>query len=469
MSREGALVKNTAIIAIGKICTQFVSFFLLPLYTGLLSTEEFGVVDLLNTLVSLLLPIITFQVEQAVFRELIELRGQEAEKTKIISSSFFSVCMQCFLCFLFFMAISPFVHNPYKFFLAVNVGTSVFSSLFLQIARGLGNYSNYAAGSFFSASSTIIFNVIFLVVMKLGVSGMMLGTLLGQITCILYLFFSLRLHRYFLPSAFSRVMVKKLWRYSVPLVPNAISWWVFNASDRLIVSLMLGLSSNGILSAASKFSGLYIGAYNIFNISWTESVSLHIGDKDAGNFFNQMLGRVLGLFLGMAAGIIACMPFVFPVMVNREYWSGYGLVPILMLASVCNVVVGLVSAIYVAKKNTRAIANTSIVSAVVNIVVHLGLIRFCGLYAAAFSTLISYGVMSIYRTHDINKRYLKIKINKQLVIKTIIVFAVVLPAYYVNQIYLNIFSLLIAAFYAWDINRNSLGFILKALKSKVGR
>lgn len=469
MSREGALVKNTAIIAIGKICTQFVSFFLLPLYTGLLSTEEFGVVDLLNTLVSLLLPIITFQVEQAVFRELIELRGQEENKTKIISSAFYSVCIQCLLYFLVFAVISPFVHNRYKIFLAVNVGASVFSSFFLQVARGLGDYAGYAAGSFFSASSTVLLNVVFLVVMKLGVNGMMLGTLFGQMICILYLFFSLRLCRYLLLSSFSWDMVKKLWKYSVPLVPNAISWWVFNASDRLIVSTLLGLSQNGILSAASKFSGLYIGAYNIFNISWTESVSLHIRDKDAEDFFNHMFERVLSLFLGMAAGIIACMPFVFPVMINQKYWKGYGLVPILMLACVCNVIVGLVSTVYVAEKNTRAIANTSIVSAVLNIVAHLCMIHFCGLYAAVFSTLISYGAMSIYRTCDISRRYLKIKIKKSLAIKTIAVFAVILPAYYVNQIYLNVISLLAAVFYAWHVNRNAVQCVLGAIKSKFGR
>ena len=103
MSRESALVKNTIIIAIGKICTQFVSFFLLPFYTNVLSTEEFGAVDLLNTLVGLLLPIVTFQVEQAVFRDLIEIRHQEKEKRAVVSSAFFSVCLQCLVFF-----ISPF-------------------------------------------------------------------------------------------------------------------------------------------------------------------------------------------------------------------------------------------------------------------------------------------------------------------------------------------------------------------------
>ena len=55
MNREKLLIKNTAIVSLGKICTQLITFFLLPLYTAVLSTEEYGVVDLLNTLTSLLL------------------------------------------------------------------------------------------------------------------------------------------------------------------------------------------------------------------------------------------------------------------------------------------------------------------------------------------------------------------------------------------------------------------------------
>ena len=52
MSRSKELVKNTAILTIGKMCTQFVSFLLLPLYTALLSTEEYGIVDLFTTYIA---------------------------------------------------------------------------------------------------------------------------------------------------------------------------------------------------------------------------------------------------------------------------------------------------------------------------------------------------------------------------------------------------------------------------------
>ena len=68
MSRNTTLLKNTLIILFGKVCTQLISYFLLPVYTTVLSTEEYGTVDLLITYVTLIAPIITLQMEAAVFR-----------------------------------------------------------------------------------------------------------------------------------------------------------------------------------------------------------------------------------------------------------------------------------------------------------------------------------------------------------------------------------------------------------------
>ena len=146
MNREKALFKNTIIITIGKVCTQLITFFLLPLYTSILSTEEYGTVDLLNTLVSLLLPIVTFQVEQVVFRKLIDNRDKERHKRNIISTGVFSVIIQCVIYLCVFMAIAPFVNNEYKYFLATNVIAYIFASLMQQIARGLGDNTKYAIG-----------------------------------------------------------------------------------------------------------------------------------------------------------------------------------------------------------------------------------------------------------------------------------------------------------------------------------
>ena len=88
MSREKSLVKNTFIIALGKISTQFISFLLLPLYTALLTTEEYGTVDLFNTFVRLLLPIATLMIEQAAFRFLLENHMRNTSSSRIVSNSF---------------------------------------------------------------------------------------------------------------------------------------------------------------------------------------------------------------------------------------------------------------------------------------------------------------------------------------------------------------------------------------------
>ena len=466
MSRATSLLKNTIIITIGKVSTQIVTFFLLPLYTSILSTTEYGSVDLLNTLVSLLLPIVTFQVEQAVFRNLIDNRTNEILKRKIISTAIFSVALQCIIYTAIFYAISPFIQNEYKYFLATNVIAYIFSSLTQQISRGLGKNTNFAIGSFLSAFSTIIFNVLFLLVFKLGAYGMLMANMLGQIICFIYNLFTLKLYKYISISEFKKVILLKLWKYSLPLVPNAISWWVFGASDRVIVSAILGVAQNGILSASHKFAGVYITLYNIFNLSWTEMVSLHIKDEDSKEFLNKTTNSVLKIFIAFGIGIIACMPFVYPIMINVNYWEGYYQVPIMMIASIFNVFVGLISTIYVAEKNTKAIANTSIISAIINIVVHLMLIKFIGLFAASISTLVAYFIMSIYRLHDLRKRYFDINIDKKIIIITIIVLIPILFAYYCQNYILQILGLLIAILYAFFINRNNLKIILNMIINK---
>lgn len=469
MSREKNLAKNTIIITIGKICTQLITFFLLPLYTGILSTEEYGTVDLLNTLVSLLLPIVTFQVEQAVFRELIEVRGKKDKESRIISSAVITVIFQCIVYLIIFALISPFINNHYKFFLATNVVANIFLSLLLQISRGFGDNKKYAFASFISALSTIVFNVLFLVVIKLGANGMLLGTMLGQIVATIYLFISLKLYKYLKVKDYKKEVIKSLWKYSLPLIPNAISWWVFNASDRVIASAFLGVDQNGILAASLKFSAVYITFYNIFNMSWTESISIAIKDDDVNDYFNRMFNIVLRLFTAMAVGMIACMPFVFPIMINEKFSAGYGLIPISIIGSLFNVVVGLISVIYVAEKNTKAIASTSIVSAVINIIVHLVLIKFIGLYAAVISTFVAYFVMSIYRMIDINKKYFKVNSDIKFVVQSAVALIFVFVSYYINNIYLNVFVVLFAVLFAIYINKDSFDIIFKLFTKKLKR
>ena len=86
MNQKKQLLKNTAIIAIGKLSTQIVSFLLLPLYTAKLSTEEFGTYDFFVTLSVFLLPIITLLMEESMFRFLIDADDLKSKKRTITAT-----------------------------------------------------------------------------------------------------------------------------------------------------------------------------------------------------------------------------------------------------------------------------------------------------------------------------------------------------------------------------------------------
>lgn len=466
MNREKKLLKNTLIISIGKICTSLITFLLLPLYTNILSPSEYGIVDLFNTLLSLLFPIVSFQIEKALFRELLETEDFNKKK-ELITTAFSTTIIQIVVFVIISLILSIFIKNEYKFYLIINVSAFILLSLLQQIARGLKNTNLYTLSSFISAFLIIIFNIIFLVLLKMGIRGMLLGTFLGYMISFIFLFLKLHIMKFINIKLFSILVLKKFLKYSVPLIPNALSWWVFSASDRVIVSGILGIDQNGILSASLKFSTVYITLYNIFDISWTESATLAVKDKDFDIYFNKMLNVFAKVFLSIGLIIIVCMPVVFPLMINENYSGGYKYIPISIIASYLNVLVGLISVIYLAKKNTKGIANTSIIAAIINIISHILLINKIGLYAATVSTLISFLILTIYRFVDIRKKYFTINIEKKFVISALIVTSFVCACYYFNNICMNCISMLVVIVYSCLLNKNSVKSFLDLFYKKM--
>ena len=140
----------------------------------------------------------------------------------------------------------------------------------------------------------------------------------------------------------------------------------------------------------------------------------------------------------------------------------------IFLGTVFNVATCLYSQIYLAKKLSRQVASTTIIGAIINIVINVIFIKQLGLYAAAISTMISYFVMMAYRHIDI-KKYVSIKVDKFLVINTILVFTFSIILYYQHNLILNIINLVVVCLYAFLLNKEFLFKSLKAFTSKLKR
>lgn len=464
MEKNKELIKNTIIILLGKFCTQFLSFFLLPLYTSILSANEYGIYDLIVTYVALFVPVISLQMEMAIFRELIDVRSNCDKTSKIISSGIYSVVLQFIICLIGYYLISIFINIPYKNYIILNILTVMVSSVFMQIARGLGKNVEYSISSVIAGVSTILLNILFLVVLKFNVDGMIISAILSNIFAAIYIFISCKLYKKIKYSSVSKQTIHKLLKYSLPLVPNGLIWWIINVSDRTIISIFLGTGANGIYAVSNKFSSILMQIFNIFNLSWTESASLHINDEDKNEFFSGVFNKTLKYSLVVCLLIIVALPFLFNILISQSYSEAYIYIPILLVGMIFNIIVSFLGSIYVAKKLTKEVAKTSFGAGVLNILINVFLVKYIGIFAAAISTVLAFLIMSIFRIVDVQK-YVKLKINFKEFSIVLLLFLISLLLYYFNNKLISVIYLVLVIVYVFIDNKNYINLILKKVKN----
>ena len=375
MNKEKELVKNTFIILLGKLCTQFVSFLLVPFYTFVLDTHEYGLVDLIITYIGLVVPILTIQLEMAMFRFLIDCRDSIEEQKKIFSNIVWTICIILIFSIILYFPIAKVFSIKYTFELICCVVFTIFSGLFLQTARGLGKNKEYSFASIVAGGSNLIFNLIFLTIFELGITGVLWATAISNCLCAMFLTIKLKLYKNFDINLISKKRIYTYIKYSLPLVPNTIIWWIINASDRTIISIFLNATANGIYAVANKFSLIIVSLYNVFNLSWSESAAININSKDKDEFFSNVFNKMLEIVSSLAIVFIGILPLIFNIIIDIKYAESYIYIPVLIIASIFNIIVMFIGGIYIAQKRTNEVAKTSLWSGILNIFINLLLIK----------------------------------------------------------------------------------------------
>lgn len=466
MNKNKELVKNTIIIFIGKFCTQFITLLLLPLYTHFLSTEDYGYIDLIQTYLTFFIPLILLKIDAGIFRFLIDARKSEEEKNKIITNGIFIVFVELIIStILFAIAVKIFLIK-YSILIVMNLISLSVLTFLLQIVRGIGKNNQYSFSSIIAAIVTIVLNLIFLVGFHKNGKYVLIASLISNIICTIYLLIANKILKNVKIKYIDKKLIKDLLKYSIPMIPNELSWWIVHVSDRTIISYALGVAANGIYSVSCKFSNILSSIFNIFNLSWQESAALHINDTDKDEFFSNVINKVFNLFICFCIGILACLPFVFELLIKDSYREAYKYVPILLLANIFSVLIGLIGSIYVAKKMTKEVAKTTMIAAIINLTIDIALIKVIGIYAAAISTLVSYMLLAIYRYIDVQK-YVKVKIPIKNIVVNSIIFILVVVLYLYNNITLNVINLLLCILYAIIVNKELLIEFKKVVGKKV--
>ena len=463
MNEKKRLIKNTGIIAIGNLSTKLVSFFLLPLYTALLSTSEYGTFDYILSIATFCVPFVSVLMDESIFRFLIDCKT-ENQKKKVISTSVLVVIIGMFCFSIIGIPIMQILHYKYTYYAIIYILLNVVSGMLSALLRGIGRTDQFAVFNFLLGSSQILLNVFFIAVLRWGLIGMLLASIIAQLIVSVIFILKIHLWKYISFKSIDNILTKKMIQYSFPLIPNKVSWTIINLSDRIILMNVVGSGATGLYAVSYKFPNLMDTVYGFFYQSWKESSARVLGDESQNEFYNLVYRYLKNFMFALVVGMIAFMPLVFHVLINESYYKAIYYVPILLIATYFANISGFYGGIFTAYKDTKIMGTTTVAAAIINLAVNILLIKWIGIYAAALSTLVSNYAVYIYRKKKV-KQYISLKEDWKNSIISMVTMILILVMFYTEQTLYITIACILAVVYAIFMNQEIIKIIFKKIIS----
>lgn len=405
------LAKNTIIFTLGNLGTKLIQFFLVPLYTNVLSTADYGVVDLVATIGMVLAPILLLNINDGVMRFALD-KGADFNKIMSIGLIAFIFCLIVGLIIFPIGNINDKLSNysTYIYFYTIAYAGNL---LFFGYLRGTEKLLLFSIGNILNATLIAVFNIFFLVVLKIGIAGYFLSYTLSNFICCIYAFIVGNVKEVILNFKIDKLLLIKMIKYSIVLIPNTFMWWIINSSDRVMITSFIGNSANGIYAISCKIPTLLSTIVTIFNTAWSYSAIKENESNDRDEYNNSVYNGLVMLSVVIGAAMMIIMKPFLAVYVSKMYYKAWRFTPYLVVGCVFLSIASFLGSYYTVNKDSKGFLCSSSVAAVVNLALNYVLIPKIGVTGAALATCVSYIAVFFYRAID-TKKYISIKVFPKL-------------------------------------------------------
>jgi O-antigen/teichoic acid export membrane protein len=197
--------------------------------------------------------------------------------------------------------------------------------------------------------------------------------------------------------------VKSMLKYSVPMIPTAIFWWITSVSNRFVVKEVCGDDVNGLFAAAYKIPTVITLLTTIFIEAWHFSAVNDADNNDRGSFFSTVFKSYMGIIFMAASGLIAFSKICTIILFADSYYDAWQYMPTLILATTFSALTTFMGSVYLVKKKSVMSFLTAMTGAVVNLALSFVLIPRIGAHGAALAAAASYFVSFALRTFTAQK------------------------------------------------------------------
>jgi O-antigen/teichoic acid export membrane protein len=429
---------DTAVYGISTIVGRFLTFLLVPFYTNVLLPGQYGIVATVYAYIAFLNVVYSYGMEASYFRYASSLEIGDVKDN--FSTPFFSIAATAVifsgLLYGFAASAAPLFQIDAGYYRIIRYAAGIlffdalmivpFASMRLERKAKL-----FASLKIVNIVSNVVFNIVTLVVFRWKVEGIFFSGLASSALTFALLVPHIYTH---IRLAFSKKLYKELLKFGLPYIPVGISGIILQVVDRPILKAMSTDSAVGIYQANYRL-GIFMNLVSsMFEYAWRPFFLSHAKDENAKPLFARVMTYyVLGstlmfIVLSFFIGEIVKIRIFNHDLINPLYWSGLGIVPIVLLAYVFGgISINLNAGIQIQKK-TMYLLPTSIIAAVSNIVANILLIPTYGIYGAAWATLIAY-FLSAAALYVVAQKFYKIDYEYARLVKIASVTALVFAAF----------------------------------------
>ena len=401
------LIKNTLILGLGLIGSKLVQFILLPYFTNVLTTSEYGTIDLVVTFVGLMVPLLTLELSDSVLRFGL---SNDINKKSLVNNA----CVILLISVVITVLLSPLIRfyesiAEYKLYVIGLIISQAIRVNFALFVKANNKVFVYSLDSIMTAAIIALFDILLISKCNMSVYGYFIAEIVGNCCSVLFLLSVGRISKYIsFSEGIDLDLLKQMLKYSVPLMFNALSWWITSFSDRMILDLFFSTNEVGIYAVAAKIPAIVTTLLSVFTQAWIISaVKEYENTKDIKFFENIYVMYSSLLFIFVSAVILIVKP-IMKFYVGEDFFDAWYYVQILLLGAVFLGISNYYGAIYASAKANVLEIKSTIVCAISNIILNFVLIPNRGILGAVIATACSYVVVVIVRIVD-TKKLLQIK------------------------------------------------------------
>ena len=314
------LINGTLIYFIGNASVSVLQLLILKIITSKIPSAGYGYYDYIASISNLVIPLLTLQISDAVFRFIV--RAMNDDEVKRYFTNGFIVNIVGMLLLLFFVyLVDLFIYSIKFTFLVGMFNSSNLLFLFYQkVVRALGKNIDYVRINILKVIAYLLIQLILIYVFDIREESILIATTLSTVFCIILLEKSIDSRKFFNVKSLDINTLKEMIIFSFPLVPNTIFWWLSGSANALIISYYIGMNANGIYSIAGRFASLITVFSGVFNMAWQESAIKTYGSNNSKIFYKRTFHFFYIFIFTTCVACIPVMKIILPYMIDNSYY-----------------------------------------------------------------------------------------------------------------------------------------------------